>query len=130
MVAIQERRVPKSEAIFAVPAAEAAPKRRQRPVHENSTEKAIKEIKQLVTLKLDVQRLREQATAVRQGLGVLFSDEDIAAEQAEQLLAGIETLAEYVRLKRQYREARERARPALALLDESEVGEDEILEFN
>lgn len=103
--------------------------KRQGKSRETNTEKAIKEIKNLVTLKLKVQQYRKEAAPVKGSLGKLFSNEEITDEEAEQLLRQIDVLAEYIRLKQNYVAAREKARPALSLLEESEVSEDEVLEF-
>ena len=103
--------------------------KRQGKSRETNTEKAIKEIKNLVTLKLKVQQYRKEAAPVKGSLGKLFSNEEITDEEADQLLRQIDVLAEYIRLKQNYVAAREKARPALSLLEESEVSEDEVLEF-
>ncbi|MBW4697707.1 MAG: hypothetical protein KME03_07385 [Aphanocapsa lilacina HA4352-LM1] len=105
-------------------------KSRQRQPQENNTEKAIKEIKNLVSLKLKVQQSRKQVVGVREAIGRLFSDDELAEAEAQQLLEQIDALGDYIKLRQQYRQAREKARPALALLEESEISEDEILEFN
>lgn len=102
---------------------------RQRKSRETDTERAIKEIKNLVSLKLQVQQLRQQAVDIKDSLTKLFSDAEISQEEAQQLLQEIDTLAEYVELKRSYLAAREKAKPALALLEECEMQEDEVLEL-
>ncbi|MBC8122550.1 MAG: hypothetical protein H7Y22_12005 [Gemmatimonadaceae bacterium] len=102
---------------------------RQRKSRETDTERAIKEIKNLVSLKLQVQQLRKQAVDVKDSLTKLFSDAEITQEEAQQLLQEIDTLAEYVELKRSYLAARQKAKPALVLLEECEMQEDEVLEL-
>lgn len=102
---------------------------RPRKSRETDTERAIKEIKNLVSLKLQVQQLRKQAVDIKDSLTKLFSDAEITQEEAQQLLQEIDTLAEYVELKRSYLAAREKAKPALALLEECEMQEDEVLEL-
>lgn len=107
-----------------------ASKTRSRKPKKNSTEQAIDEIKALVGLKLQVQKGRRQATSIKESLNKLFSPEDITEEEAELLLREIDNLSVYVQLRRDYLAARERAKPALEMLVEAEMTEEEVLELS
>jgi alkanesulfonate monooxygenase SsuD/methylene tetrahydromethanopterin reductase-like flavin-dependent oxidoreductase (luciferase family) len=114
------------------PAAPPAPEpvSRQARKRESRADQAIREIKKLVSLKLQVQEGRERAGAIRDALTRLFTDEELTREQADILLEGIDELARYIQLRRDYLIAREKARPALTLLAESEISEEDLAQFD
>ena len=100
-------------------------KRTPRQSKKSESERAIEEVKALIALKLSVQRGRKDIANVKPLLEKLFSNEDISEEEAEQLLTEIDSLGSYVKLKQEYRAAREQARPALKLFEEAGLSEDD-----
>jgi hypothetical protein len=128
MPTTQETTNPDIEGVAADSMAESSKTRSRKP-KKNSTEQAIDEIKALVGLKLQVQKGRKQATSIKASLSKLFSPEDITEEEAELLLKEIDNLSVYVQLRRDYLVARERAKPALEMLAEAEMTEEEVLDL-
>jgi len=100
-------------------------KRISRQSKKSESERAIDEVKALVALKLSVQRGRRDVANVKPLLEKLFSNEDITEEEAEQLLTEIDSLGSYVKLRQEYRAAREKARPALKMFEEAGLSEDD-----
>ena len=100
-------------------------KRTLRQSKKSESERAIDEVKALVALKLSVQRGRRDVANVKPLLEKLFSNEDITEEEAEQLLTEIDSLGSYVKLRQEYRAAREKARPALKMFEEAGLSEDD-----
>jgi hypothetical protein len=100
-------------------------KRTPRQSKKSESERAIDEVKALVALKLSVQRGRRDVANVKPLLEKLFSNEDITEEEAEQLLTEIDSLGSYVKLRQEYRAAREKARPALKMFEEAGLSEDD-----
>ena len=100
-------------------------KRTPRQSKKSESERAIDEVKALVVLKLSVQRGRRDVANVKPLLEKLFSNEDITEEEAEQLLTEIDSLGNYVKLRQEYRAAREKARPALKMFEEAGLSEDD-----
>lgn len=99
--------------------------RKPRQSKKTESERAIEEVKSLIALKLSVQKGRKEVANVKPLLEKLFSNEDITEEEAEQLLAQIDSLGGYVKLKQEYRAAREQARPALKMFEEAGLSEDD-----
>ncbi|MGA7933235.1 MAG: hypothetical protein WCA35_06785 [Kovacikia sp.] len=101
-------------------------KKKRTPRQKKSeSERAIDEVKALVALKLSVQRGRKDVANVKPLLEKLFSNEDISEEEAEQLLTEIDSLGNYVKLRQEYRAAREKARPTLKMFEEAGLSEDD-----
>jgi aminopeptidase N len=100
-------------------------KRTPRQSKKSESERAIDEVKALIALKLSVQRGRKDVANVKPLLEKLFSNEDITEEEGEQLLSQIDSLGSYVKLKQEYRAARENARPALKMFEEAGLSEDD-----
>ncbi|MBC7882369.1 MAG: hypothetical protein H7Y37_13680 [Anaerolineae bacterium] len=128
MPTTNETIVPETEPVAVDLAVESAKTRSRKP-KKNSTEQAIDEIKALVSLKLQVQKGRKQATSLKDSLSKLFSPEDITEEEADLLLREIDNLSAYVQLRRDYLAARERAKPALEMLVEAEMTEEEVMDL-
>jgi hypothetical protein len=102
-------------------------KRTPRQSKKSESERAIDEVKALIALKLNVQRGRKDVANVKPLLEKLFSNEDITEEEGEQLLTEIDSLGSYVKLRQEYRIAREKARPALKMFEEAGLSEDDAL---
>jgi hypothetical protein len=100
-------------------------KRTPRQSKKSESERAIEEVKALIALKLSVQRGRKDIANVKPLLEKLFSNEDISEEEAEQLLTEIDSLGSYVKLRQEYRAARDHARPALKMFEEAGLSEDD-----
>jgi hypothetical protein len=100
-------------------------KRTPRQSKKSESERAIDEVKALIALKLSVQKGRKDVANVKPLLEKLFSNEDITEEEGEQLLSQIDSLGSYVKLRQEYRIAREKARPALKMFEEAGLSEDD-----
>jgi hypothetical protein len=100
-------------------------KRTPRRSKKSESERAIDEVKALIALKLSVQKGRKDVANVKPLLEKLFSNEDITEEEGEQLLSQIDSLGSYVKLRQEYRIAREKARPALKMFEEAGLSEDD-----
>ncbi|UFP97172.1 hypothetical protein [Gloeobacter morelensis] len=102
-------------------ATEATPNTRARKPRESQTDRAIREVKELLKLKLQVQKDQEQIGLIRPTIEKLFSCADITEEEAQNILVRLDQLEHCLTRKEQYRVAKEKAKAAFALFDEAEI---------
>lgn len=109
--------------------AESSKANKSRKSKKSSTDLAIESIKNLLRLKVEAQKVRTQFLAIKESVQRLFSDDDISEEDATKLLSEIDILGKHVHSRREYLAAREAAKPALALLEEAGLTEEEAAEL-
>lgn len=112
------------------PTAEVAKTRTRKP-RESASDKAIGDIKQLLKLKLQLQQEQEQVVSTKPAIEKLFTSASLTTEEVQNILKGLDLLGEYLSLKQQFQEAKDRAsKAALALFEEAELPPDAAFELD
>ena len=86
---------------------------------EDTIIEAVQLLSNLATLKLKVQDTRTEALEVRKLVDILFSDESVSEEEISSLKEGFKVLKNFAQANLRYKDAREKAEQARAVLDKA-----------
>ena len=86
---------------------------------EDAITEAVQILSNLASLKLKVMESREEALKIRAAIDILFTDEAVTAEEIGRLKDGFKVLKNFAQANVRYREARNKAEEARAILDEA-----------
>jgi len=86
---------------------------------EDAVIQAVQVLNSLATLKLKMQELRAEALQIRSQIDILFTDEPVSEEEIAQLKEGFKILKNFALANLRFREARNGAEQARAVLDQA-----------
>lgn len=86
---------------------------------EDAVIQAVQVLNSLATLKLKMQELRAEALQIRSQIDILFNEEPVSEEEIAQLKEGFKVLKNFAQANLRYREARNNAEQARAVLDQA-----------
>ncbi len=86
---------------------------------EDAVIQAVQVLNSLATLKLKMQELRAEALQIRSQIDILFTDEPVSEEEIAQLKEGFKVLKNFAQANLRFREARNGAEQARAVLDQA-----------
>ena len=86
---------------------------------EDAVNRAVQILSELAALKIKVVESREEALKVRSAIELLFTDKPVNVEEIVNLKDGFKVLKSFAVANLRYREAREKAEEARAILDDA-----------